>query len=183
MDDFVTNIEISRGPEPDSHRNANWISLHNQIFDQTCANCHTTADAGGTSNTSFCSNRSCHGTVYEFAGFDAPALREILKQQLPAPAPVAPVPNAAGNPTYDSFAGPLFNAQCGTCHGSTGSAGLDLTTYAGVMKGGNNGPVILAGDSANSTLVIVQSGEHFAKFSGEELETIGRWIDAGAPEK
>ena len=30
-DSFVANIEISRGPEPDTHRNPNWISLHNKL--------------------------------------------------------------------------------------------------------------------------------------------------------
>lgn len=180
-EDFVTDIEISRGPEPDSHRSANWISLHNQVFDSTCANCHTTEDAGGTSNKSFCSNSACHGVVFTYAGFDAPALREILKQQLPGP--VTPLPNATDNPTYNSFVGPLLVAKCGTCHGSTASAGLDLTTYTGTMKGANDGPVVLAGDSANSKLVQVQSGQHFANVSAEELGTVKRWIDAGAPEK
>jgi hypothetical protein len=53
--DFVANIEISRGPEPESHINPNWIGLHYQVFDEICTNCHTTDDPGGTSNTSFCS--------------------------------------------------------------------------------------------------------------------------------
>ena len=72
-------------PEPDSHFNPNWISLHNQAFDSSCAACHTMDDPGGTSNTSFCSNSAYHGNVYTYAGFDAPALREILKAQLPPP--------------------------------------------------------------------------------------------------
>ncbi len=75
---LVTNIEISRGPEPGSHQNSNWISLHGQTFDETCEGCHNTADAGGVSNTSFCSNSLCHGAKYTFAGFDAPKLRELL---------------------------------------------------------------------------------------------------------
>ena len=182
-EDLVTDIEISHGPEPGSHRNANWIALHNQAFDSTCANCHSTEDAGGTSNKSFCSNAVCHGTVFTYAGFDAPALREILKQQLPAPAPVTSPPNGAADPTYDSFAGPLFSAKCGTCHSSNASAGLDLTTFAGTMKGSINGPIIVAGDSAQSKLVEVQSGKHFANVSADELATIKQWIDAGAPEK
>jgi len=81
--DFVANIEISLGPEPESHLNPNWISMHHSVFDQTCQNCHTTEDAGGTSNTSFCSNSACHGSIFEYAGFDAPAMREILLEQMP----------------------------------------------------------------------------------------------------
>ena len=65
---------------------------------------------------------------------------------------------------------------------ATASAGLNLSTYADTMKGGDSGPVIVEGDSAGSLLVKVQSGQHFATFSAEELEVIKQWIDAGAPE-
>ena len=50
------------------------------------------------------------------------------------------------------------------------------------MKGGTDGAVIVAGDSAGSHLVEVQSGQHFATFSAEELDTVKKWIDADAPE-
>ena len=172
VDDFVTNIEISRGPEPESHLNANWISLHNQAFDPTCVSCHTTDDPGGTSNASFCSNSACHGNVYTYAGFDAPALREILKDQLPPPAPVAePAPSDTENPTYDLYVGPLFAAKCTICHGgSSPQKGLDLSAYGSTMDGGDEGAVITPGDSAGSLLVKIQSGQHFATFSADELE-------------
>ncbi|MGB7875430.1 MAG: c-type cytochrome domain-containing protein [Anaerolineales bacterium] len=182
MEDFVADIEISRGPEPESHLNPNWIALHREVFDPSCEGCHTTGDPGGTSNTSFCSNSACHGSVYTYAGFDAPALREILQEQLPPP-PAEPEPADMENPTYDSYVGPLFTAKCGACHGgSTAQKGLDLSSYAGVMAGGDSGPAIVAGDSAASHLVEVQSGQHFATFSSEELDIIKKWIEAGAPE-
>ena len=180
---LVTDIEIRRGPEPASHGNANWISLHNRAYDSTCANCHTTSDAGGTSDTSFCSNSACHGTTYPYAGFDAPSLRKVLKDQLPAPATVTPRPSTSGAPTYDSFFGPLFATKCGSCHGVNPSAGLRLTTYSDAMKGSSLGPVITPGDGAHSTLVEIQNDEHFANLSAQELEAVKQWIDSGAPEK
>ena len=180
--DFIANIEVNRGPEPESHLNANWISLHNKSFDATCANCHTTEDAGGTSNTSFCSNSACHGSVFTFAGFDAPALREILNLQIPTPAP-APQPSSVKNPTFDNSIGALFASRCTMCHGAKPSAGLSFLTYADALKGGKDGAVILPGDSANSILVKIQSEKHFANFTPEELAIIIQWIDAGAPEK
>jgi len=181
-DDFVADIEISRGPEPESHFNPNWIALHRDVFDPSCTGCHTTDDPGGTSNTSFCSNSACHGNVYTYAGFAAPALREILQEQLPPP-PTEPAASDAENPTYDSYAGSLFTAKCGACHGSsTAQKGLDLITYEGVMVGGDSGPVIVPGDSAGSYLVEIQSGQHFATLTDEELDIIKAWIDAGAPE-
>jgi nitrate/TMAO reductase-like tetraheme cytochrome c subunit/mono/diheme cytochrome c family protein len=181
-DDFVTHIEISRGPEPESHRSPNWISLHNQMFDITCSNCHSTAEAGTTSNTSFCSNSACHGTVFTFAGFDAPKLREILKSQLPTPTPAPTLAPVVGNPTYNANIAPLL-VKCSACHGAAASGGLNLTTYADLMKGGKDGAVIIPNDSANSLLVTVQSGQHFANLTAEELALIIQWIDAGAPEQ
>ncbi|NTU54880.1 MAG: hypothetical protein HGA79_01370 [Anaerolineales bacterium] len=183
-DDFLTNIEISRGPEPESHLNPNWISLHNQAFGASCSACHTMDDPGGTSNTSFCSNSACHGSVYSFAGFDAPALREILRAQLPPPEPTPEPPAQVDTPTYENYAGPLFSTKCAACHGDLASGGLNLTTYADLMKGGADGTVIVPGDSANSLLFQIQSaGKHFANLASEELEIIKQWIDAGAPEK
>jgi nitrate/TMAO reductase-like tetraheme cytochrome c subunit len=181
---LVTDLEVDRGPEPATHLNANWISLHNLAYNSTCANCHTTGDDGGTSNTSFCSNSACHGTAFTYAGFDAPALRKILAQQLPTSSTVTQQPSQSGVPTWDSFFGSLFFAKCGSCHGTnTPAAELNLTTYASAMAGSINGAVIVAGDSAHSVLVQVQSAEHFANLSGQELQAVKQWIDAGAPEK
>ena len=182
-DDFVTNIEISQGPEPESHLNPNWISLHNQALGPSCSACHTMEDPGGTSNTSFCSNSACHGSVFTFAGFDAPTLREILKEQLPPPEPTPELPTSGESPTFEMYVGPLFATKCTGCHGELATGGLNLLTYAGLMEGGSSGPVIVPGDSANSLLYQIQSaGGHFANLTDEELEMIKQWIDAGAPE-
>ncbi len=182
--DFVAKIEVSRGPEPETHRNPNWISLHNKSIDGTCSACHTTADAGGTSNTSFCSNSACHGNVYTYAGFDAPAMRAILQAQIPTPAPSPTPAPVVGNPTYEANVAPILAAKCTTCHGPTVKAGgMELTTFAGLMQGGKDGVVIVPGDSAGSLLVKVQSSQHFANLTATELQLVSAWIDAGAPEK
>jgi len=185
--DFVANIQVSRGPEPESHLNSNWISLHRDVFDQTCQNCHTTEDPGGTSNTSFCSNSACHGSVYEYAGFDAPALRAILLEQLPEPEPPVTETELAENEliTYNNSMGLVFNQRCGSCHGQNAIVGLDLTTYESTMQGGDNGPVIVVSDPAGSRLIQIQTGEqpHFGQFSSSELELVTRWIESGALEE
>ena len=183
-EDFVTTIEISRGPEPESHLNPNWISLHNQVFNDTCSACHTISDPGGTTNSSFCSNSACHGNVYTYAGFDAPQLREILQSQLPTPEPTPEQTPFAGAPTFDNYVGALFSAKCTGCHGELATGGLTLLTYADAMKGSANGPIIVPGDASNSKIFQLQSaGNHFANLTAEELEMIKKWIDAGAPEK
>jgi nitrate/TMAO reductase-like tetraheme cytochrome c subunit len=182
--DLVTSIEISRGPEPNSHLNPNWINLHHSAFNATCSNCHTTDNPGGTTNTSFCSNSACHGTVFTYAGFDAPALRAILQAQLPSPTPVPTPAPVIGTPTFATNIQSIFAARCTMCHsGASAPAGLDLSTYAGVMQGGSNGVVIVPGDPTGSKLIQVQIGQHFANLSAEELELVKQWIDANAPER
>jgi nitrate/TMAO reductase-like tetraheme cytochrome c subunit/mono/diheme cytochrome c family protein len=182
--DLVANLEISRGPEPASHLNPNWISLHHDAFDGTCANCHTTQNPGGTDNSSFCSNSACHGNVWKYAGFDAPGLRQILIKQLPPTPTPAPTP-AGGRVSFENAIGPLFQAHCTGCHGENGTKGLNLGSYQTAMAGGEDGPVIIPGDPQNSLLIQKQSGSqpHFGQLSTSDLEMVTQWIEAGAPEK
>ena len=181
--DFVARIEINRGPEPQSHLNPNWISLHHNVFDATCSNCHTVADAGGTSNTSFCSNSACHGTTNKYAGFDAPSLRAILQSQLPTPAPAPTLAPVVGKPTYAANIQPLL-VQCTACHNSASpTANLDLSSFAGIMKGGKDGVIVVPGDSLSSLLIKIQSAKHFLNLTPDELALVKQWIDAGALEK
>lgn len=73
---------------------------------------------------------------------------------------------------------PIFKAKCQACHGTLG--GLDLTSYETVMKGGNSGPVVMAGQPEQSLLVTKQQGEHPGKLTEQELAMVIAWIQAGA---
>jgi len=181
-EDFVTNIEVSRGIEPENHKNTNWIGLHREYFDETCVNCHTVDDPGGSSNTSFCSNSGCHGQSFEYAGFDAPKLREILLEVLeleivPPPTETLTMDQAA---SYQAISG-LFN-KCTTCHANDSLKGVNLSGYETIMAGADDGALVIPGDAENSLLVITQSGEqaHFGQFTPQELTLIIEWINAGA---
>jgi mono/diheme cytochrome c family protein len=180
--DFVAEIKISRGLEPSSHLNPNWIGLHRDVFDPSCSNCHTTDDPGGTSNTSFCSNSACHGIAWVFAGFDVPSLRDVLRSQLDL---VATEPELEDLPlSYKGSIGSLLEARCGACHGEGGIQGLDVTAYDALLQGGTSGLAIISGDPKGSLLVQRQTGDeaHFGQFSAEELAQVIEWITAGAPE-
>ena len=181
--DFVADIEISRGPEPQSHLNENWISMHHQVYDETCQNCHTTANPGGTDNSSFCSNSACHGTEWVYAGFDAPGLRDILVSQLPPTPTPAPIPSG-GPLTFTDTIGPILGSRCSGCHGTEGIQGLNLTDYQSILTGGESGPAVVPGDPGTSLIVIKNSQElpHFGQLSTEELDLIVQWITGGAPE-
>src|SRR5581483_10688564 len=98
---------------------------------------------------------------------------------------------ADGSPTptpqFERDVLPVLTAKCASCHGAgTAVAGLDLRTAAGVQKGSEHGPVVVKGSAEKSVLyqkVFTQAmppGKD-GKLSREEVATIGRWIDAGAP--
>lgn len=181
--DFVTNIEVSRGTEPSSHRNTNWISLHHQAVDNTCASCHTMGDPGGASNTSFCSNSGCHGQAWEFAGFDAPKLRQILNvmiETMPTPEPMD-IPDFSGQPPTFEFVNQMFTS-CRDCHGTGGLGGVNLSTYTSMMKGGDHGPIIVPGNADASLIVQIQRAEppHFGQLTSQQVELLAAWINAGA---
>ena len=179
----VGNYLAFDSPEPSSHRSPNWIALHNRAYNQGCADCHSTADAGGTSNTSFCSNSACHGIDFTFAGFNAPALRLALQGEISSTPSTPQVPSSSGKPTWDSYFGSLFSSTCGQCHGTNPQAGLVLTSYASAMKGSKDGPVIVPGSAAKSLVVALQRSGHFAEFTPQQLQAVVDWIQAGAAEK
>ena len=63
-------------------------------------------------------------------------------------------------------------------------AGLNLSTYADAMKGGQSGAVIVPGDAANSLIVQKQqAGGHPGQLTAEEIAQLIEWIDAGALRK
>jgi hypothetical protein len=56
--------------------------------------------------------------------------------------------------TFDKDIAPIFKASCVRCHGAERPrALLRLDSLEGVLKGAKEGPVVTAGDSANSLLV------------------------------
>jgi nitrate/TMAO reductase-like tetraheme cytochrome c subunit len=181
--DFVTRIEISRGPEPENHLHPNWIAGHREQLGRQCTLCHTTDNPGGADNTSFCANSACHGSAWQYAGLNAPKLKEIVAAQLPTPTPEpTPLP-VVGLPTFDANIRPIFAAECGDCHGDDRAGGLTLTVYADALAGSDNGVVIVPGDVEASLLMEVQSGDHFNVLSGARLELVRQWIGGGAPER
>ena len=95
---------------------------------------------------------------------------------------------SAGQVNYSSQIQPIFNQNCTGCHGSNG--GLNLTSYAELMKGGNSGDVVNAGDAANSLLVQRIDGTITPRMpqgsdalADSTIDLIERWINEGAMEE
>ncbi len=143
--------------------------------------------------------------VYGFVNGEQTAITTVPPQiatipiyvpQTPTPLPPTPTqpptptvaPTAAGGtsaPVTWVEVGAIFATRCGMCHNATlATAGLNLGTYADALKGGQDGPVIVPGDAANSKLIMIQSqGGHPGQLSPDELALVRAWIEAGAPEK
>jgi cytochrome b subunit of formate dehydrogenase/mono/diheme cytochrome c family protein len=86
--------------------------------------------------------------------------------------------------TWEGSIGPMLQAKCGSCHGAGALGGLNLTTFADAMNGGNSGPVIIPGDSASSLIVTKQqAGGHQGQLTPEEIAQVIEWIEAGALEQ
>jgi hypothetical protein len=103
-------ITLERLDEPDSHKTTTWLLEHRTKFDATCQECHDTRNAGGSDNSSFCSNGACHGTEWTFAGFDAPALAQIIQPPVKQPTD----PNASPSQIPHPIGG---SPDCQICHG------------------------------------------------------------------
>ena len=74
-----------------------------------------------------------------------------------APATLPPASTKTGV-TFDTDIKPIFMDTCMPCHSSTGprkpAHGLALDSLAATLKGSKDGPVLKAGDSAHSDLVL-----------------------------
>jgi hypothetical protein len=83
---------------------------------------------------------------------------------------------------------PIFEKYCFACHYTGVKMGVfELGTYDELMKGGHNGKAVVPGQSAESRLYQMVSGKtqpympmDGKKLAAGELETLQRWIDAGA---
>ncbi len=85
---------------------------------------------------------------------------------------------------------PLLQRYCAGCHNpQEAEAELDLTQHAEMMKGSVEGAVIVPGSAEQSKLLQVLIGEAEPAMppedspvpSAEEIATLRRWIEAGAP--
>lgn len=106
------------------------------------------------------------------------------------PAPPTETSVAAEEASGVSFAQdvlPIFERRCVQCHGGEKTEeGLVLKTYADVMAGSFNGPVIEPGDAEGSYLVqqVVRGKmpKRGPRLLPAEIQAISDWIDAGAPD-
>lgn len=95
---------------------------------------------------------------------------------------------AGRHPNYEDDVKPVFARRCFGCH-SAGEmrSGLNLETYAGVLKGGSSGDVVIAARAASSMLYRAVAREDGApqmplgqaKLPDAEIALIREWIQGG----
>jgi mono/diheme cytochrome c family protein len=82
----------------------------------------------------------------------------------------------------------ILTAKCSGCHGvSDPKEEFSVVSYESIMKGSEHGPVIVAGDAANSKMVHALRGEGMDRMPfkmdalpEEDIAKIEAWINAGA---
>jgi len=97
--------------------------------------------------------------------------------------------------TYATDIKPLFDKSCVNCHGAERpKAKLRLDSLEGALKGGEDGKVVLAGDSAGSVLVhcVAYAGKpdtympppknkaNIPPLTKDQIGLLRAWIDQGA---
>ena len=82
---------------------------------------------------------------------------------------------------------PIIKASCISCHKPDKKKGkLDMSTYEALMKGGDQGSPVKAGDAKKSILIEVVSGkepempEKGDPLTAAQIDVLSRWIMEGA---
>jgi menaquinol-cytochrome c reductase cytochrome b/c subunit len=96
---------------------------------------------------------------------------------------------AVENPSYSQHIVPIIERRCLSCHGRRAKGGYSMRDYESTMTSGDNPPVIIAGDAANSILVQMLHGIETPAggqmppgrpLSQEQIGAFERWINQGA---
>ena len=100
---------------------------------------------------------------------------------------VPPPPAAPAPPSFAKDVAPILDRWCVSCHGEKQTeAGLRLDSYDGLLKGADDGPVIVPGDPEQSQLLaqverrvrpVMPPKKRLAK---DAISVIRAWIVSGA---
>jgi len=107
-----------------------------------------------------------------------------------------PAPSTKTGVTYATDIKPIFDHSCVKCHSGEKPKGhLKMDSLDGILKGGKDGKILTAGNSAKSFVVQavahttddeddymppVQNKAHIGPLTPEEIGLVRAWIDQGA---
>ena len=134
--------------------------------------------------------------ITEGAEFDGEDKKKNLAELNPDASvgdlPVVKPEFSKGNETvsFKNDIAPLLLTHCASCHGlgRRPSGRFDLTTFAGMLRGGDNGPAVLPGNPAESYIIKKLLGTGGGQrmpangdpFDDAQMELISKWITEGA---
>jgi mono/diheme cytochrome c family protein len=91
--------------------------------------------------------------------------------------------------SFSQHVKPIFDKRCLSCHGRRTKGGYSVATYEETMNSGDNPPVIIPGDAANSILAQMLRGIETPAggqmppsrpLPAQQIELIEKWINQGA---
>lgn len=132
-----------------------------------------------------------HGSDYLVRYAPNPFRRWLTATSQPTASPPK-VKDIASLQAFGEVVQPILQKNCVACHGPEKSKGkLRLDSLAATLKGGDAGPVIIAGKSADSPLIKrlllqVANEDHMPpegkpQPSADDISLLQWWVDAGAP--
>jgi mono/diheme cytochrome c family protein len=104
-----------------------------------------------------------------------------LSPGVPAQAPSPPAP-----PSFAHDVAPIFDKWCISCHGEKeAQGGLRLDSYEAVLKGGDDGPVLVPGDAESQLLGQIERRARppmppKKRLPRDPVATVRAWIVSGA---
>src|SRR5436190_8898243 len=107
------------------------------------------------------------------------------------PEQIKSIPTAASEKVeFSRDIKPIFEASCIKCHGKgKDKGGFALDNKETFLKGGDSGPAVIVGNSAESYLVELVSGidpdntmpQKGSKLTPRQVSLVRAWIDQGLP--
>src|SRR6266699_854222 len=107
------------------------------------------------------------------------------------PEQIAQLPPAASHAVnFTNEIKPIFETSCIKCHGrGKDKGGLRLDTRETFLKGGDSGPAVMPGKSAESLLISLVQGfdpdnvmpKKGSRLTAEQIGILRAWIDQAAP--
>ena len=176
-----------------------------ELFGELCAQCHGEQGQGGIgpalSNPTFQSDNTDQ-QIFDTINLGHPATPMIAWGEVLTSDQIESLvgfirgleksddstPGSAPAPSFQNDVEPIFQSHCASCHGSM--AGWDSSSYQSVMTSGNNAPVVIPGDAANSLLAQKMLGTQSqggimppgGLLPSDLVRVIVDWINAGAPD-
>ncbi len=128
-------------------------------------------------------------TTYTPEPFRAMAGMEPRREEMTEIKPIANVSEAI---VYQDIVQPMLNVHCTSCHNGTKQKGdLRMDSFAHLTKGGEGGPIFVAGKSAESKMLKrcrlpLDDDDHMPpkgkpQLSENQITLLTWWIDQGAP--